>query len=142
MKRIFLAHLYLVKKKKKEEKNIFFSFQITHLDSKIGINCFDRSSMYYSEVSWTKFERKWREFFLRISTKKKRKKRIFSSPFKSFDNKIVLIILIDPRCIIAKFREQNSKENEENFSCASPLKKKKEKERKKYFLLVSNHSPR
>ena len=78
-----------------------------------------------------------------LKKKRERKKRIFSSRFKLFDNKIVLIILIDPQCIIAKFREENSKENEAmNFSRASLLKKKKKKERKEYFLFVSNHSPR
>ena len=68
--------------------------------------------------------------FSRISTwlKKKREKRIFSFRFKSFDNKIGI------NCFdvsyLAKFREQNSKEN---FSCAFLFKKKREKEKNIFF---------
>ena len=58
--------------------------------------------------------------------KKKREKGIFSSRFKSLTIvKLVLIASIFDVSYLAKFREQNSKE--ENFSYASPLKKKKRK---------------
>ena len=60
--------------------------------------------------------------------KKKREKGIFSSRFKSLTIvKLVLIASIFDVSYLAKFREQNSKEKEENFSYASPLKKKKRK---------------
>ena len=60
--------------------------------------------------------------------KKKRKRGTFSFRFKYLTIvKLVLSSSVFDVSHLAKFREQNSKEKEENFSYASPLKKKKRK---------------
>ena len=86
MKRIFLTHLHLKEKREKKRKK-YFLLVSNHSIVKLILIASILDVSYLAKFHEENLKEN-EENFSCASPQKKKKKRIFSSPFKSFDNKI------------------------------------------------------